>query len=73
MYVKERFILEENTSIETYNPKSVVKTFEIELEELLNKYCFINETTLPNKILAKHIFEYILLSVKLIDYENNKN
>lgn len=56
-----------NTSIETYDPNSKVQTFESELTELLNKYCFINETNIPNQILAEHIFKYIRLYLEITD------
>jgi len=56
---------DENTTIQTYDPNSKVETFESELEELLNRYCFINETILPNRDLAKYIFQYILTFLKM--------
>ena len=56
-----------NTSIQIYNPESRVETFESELEELLNRYCFINETNIPNKILAEHLFKYIKVYLETTD------
>lgn len=44
-----------------------VETFETELEKLLDKYVFINETNIPNQILAKHVFDYIQLFLKTTD------
>ena len=58
---------DEYTSIQIYDPNSKTQTFQSELEELLDRYCFINETNIPNQVLAEHVFKYIRLYLETTD------